>query len=339
MTVISKVVIAGRSVVRRVPGVRPAWHAILRVNGQARSAAGRINRSLADRRRRTVASRPIDHPSARTRVEVAGLELRNRLSRRRAVSPTATAVVTVTTHGERLERAYLALESIARGVELPARLILWLDDPVRFATLPRSLRRLQRRGLEVRLAPNFKVHTKYYPYVTGYPDDVAPLVTADDDILYPSDWLADLLSTHRAFPGDVVAFRAHRMGVEDGAITPYATWSPASGRAASAAYFGTSVSGQVFPFELQTLLRGRGEAFRDISADNDDIWIHSVAIDAGMRVRLVTGASQMFPFVPNTQQSGLYLTNYWNGANDRQVAASYSERAIRSIEHDLGRDA
>lgn len=272
-------------------------------------------------------------------MDLAGLELRNRLSRRRTTSPAGTAVVTVTTHGERLERAYLALESIARGAERPARMILWLDEPSRFAALPASLRRLQRRGLEIRLAPSYKVHTKYYPYVTGHPDDDAPLVTADDDILYPPDWLADLVAAHHAFPGDIIAYRAHRMGVEGGRITPYATWTPARGRSASAAFFGTSVSGQLFPHDLQTLLRERGDAFRDVSADSDDIWIHSVAVDSGLRVRLATGIAQMFPFVPNTQQAGLYLTNYWGGANDVQVAASYSERAIRAIEHDLGREA
>jgi hypothetical protein len=121
------------------------------------------------------------------------------------------------------------------------------------------------------------------------------------------------------------------MAVAAGRITPYATWVPAEGDEARAAFFGTSVSGQLLPPALQHALRERGEAFRETSPRNDDVWIHAVALDAGLRVRLVDGRSRTFPFVPRTQDSGLYLTNYWNGGNDRQVAAAYSAGAVEAI--------
>ena len=324
----------GRSFVRRVPGVRPAWHAVLRANGDLRAASQRTSRAVAERRNAAREARPIDHPTPRTRLDLARLEARNRLSRRRLTSTDGSAVVSMTTHGERLQRVYVALESIGRGSELPGRLILWLDEPASFAALPRAVRRLQRRGLEVRLSENYRVHTKYYPYIIGYPDADAPLVTADDDIVYPADWLRGLTRVHRAHPEDMIAYRAHRMVVEEGGIGPYAHWKPAAGLDAHPAFFGTSVSGQVFPASLLAVLRQHGEEFREISPDNDDIWIHALAVDSGFRLRLVDGTSTLFPFVPKTQATGLYLTNYWDGGNDRQIRASYSRKAIEAIAAD-----
>jgi hypothetical protein len=334
MTTVHKVTVKTRSIVRRIPGVRPAWHALLRINGRVHAAVEVASQSSVERRRRVREARPIDYPTRRTRADLVHLELRNLLSRRTLTSSSGDAVVTMTTHGERVERVYLALESIGRGKELPGRIILWLDDAEAFETLPRALRRLQRRGLEVRLSDRYRVHTKYYPYVVGFADAEAPLVTADDDILYPDDWLSRLMSAHRSHPDDIIAFRAHRMSVEGGRITPYATWPPASGFEAHSDFFGTSVSGQVFPAALLRLLRERGEAFQTVSPDNDDIWIHSVAVDAGFRLRLADGESRLFPFVPGTQQAGLYLVNYWDGGNDRQIAAAYSAGAIAAIGSD-----
>jgi hypothetical protein len=262
------------------------------------------------------------------------LALANRLRRRRLVDPNGDVVVTMTTHGARLARADVALESIARGSVLPKRLILWLDDQELFAHLPPAIRRLQRRGLEVRLSENFKVHTKYYPYAIRFAEDGLPLVTSDDDIVYPPDWLARLVAAHYEAPDDIIAFRAHRMIVTDGEFAPYATWKPAEGTESSFANFGTSVSGQVFPVSVLRLAVDAGVRFRAVSPDNDDIWLHALAVEAGHRVRLVDGASQMFPFVPGTQASGLYLTNYWEGANDRQIAASYSRAAVEAIGRD-----
>ena len=69
-----------------------------------------------------------DAPSRQVRRDLRRLALRNRFSRASIVDPTSTFVVTMTTHGARLRDVHVALESIARGTVLPARVILWLDE-------------------------------------------------------------------------------------------------------------------------------------------------------------------------------------------------------------------
>jgi hypothetical protein len=72
-------------------------------------------------------------------------------------------VVSLTSHGRRVETVYLTVESIGQGRLLPSRLILWLDDEAMFQNLPESLLRLRCRGLEIPLAQNNGPQKKYNP--------------------------------------------------------------------------------------------------------------------------------------------------------------------------------
>ncbi|PPH01028.1 glycosyltransferase [Rathayibacter sp. AY1F6] len=310
----------------------------VRPRTRLRSAA-RVVRSapqrLSERRAAVIAARPIDHPSPALRRELLLLALANRFSRRSAVDPAGEVVVTMTTHGERLQRVHVALESIARGDARPARLVLWLDDPALHADLPAPLRRLRRRGVEIRLVDGYRVHTKYYPHLLSGRAGERDLVTSDDDIVYPRTWLRGLLDARSRYPREtVLCYRAHRVGIVDGAVAPYTSWTPVADTRASTDVFGTSVSGQLLPAALLGEIAAHGEAFREIAPDADDIWLHVRAVDAGYRIAQIEPRAQLFPFVPHTQQSGLYLVNYWDGGNDRQARAAYTPEVTARIAAD-----
>lgn len=295
---------------------------------------------LRARREAAVAARPIDHPASLAfRRELLALGLANRFSRRSAVDPSGEVVVTMTTHGTRLQRVHVALESIARGTVRPARLVLWLDDPALAAALPASLRRLRRRGVEIRLVDGYRVHTKYYPHLLSGRVGERDLVTSDDDIVYPRTWLQGLLDARARYPREtVLCYRAHRVAVADGVVAPYTSWRPVEDTRAGFDVFGTSVSGQLFPSELMEAVAEHGEAFREVAPDADDVWLHVRAVDAGYRVAQIESRAQLFPFVPRTQQTGLYLVNYWDGGNDRQVGATYTPEVTARIEDDAARE-
>ncbi|MCJ1686524.1 hypothetical protein [Rathayibacter sp. VKM Ac-2927] len=308
---------------------------LLRLAHRARSAP----QNLRERRAAVVAARPIDHPrSLAFRRELLGLDLANRVSRRPVVDPAGEVVVTMTTHGERIRRVHVAIESIARGSARPARLVLWLDDPALFTALPASLERLRRRGLEIRLVDGYRVHTKYYPHLLSGRAGERDLVTSDDDIVYPRSWLRGLLDARSRYPREtVLCYRAHRVLVADGVVAPYTSWPPVADTRAGFDVFGTSVSGQLFPSELMVAIAEHGDAFREVAPDADDIWLHVRAVDAGYRVAQIEPAAELFPFVPRTQQTGLYLVNYWDGGNDRQAGASYTPEVTARIAADADR--
>lgn len=257
------------------------------------------------------------------RLELLQLALRNRLARRSAVDATATAVVTMTTHAARAHAAYLALESIARGRARPGRLILWIDDPALLSAMPRTWRRLRRRGVEFLPAERHGVHTKYFAYVRSVTHHDRPLVTSDDDIVYPRTWLAGLLAAHADHPDDVLCYRAHRIRFEADAIARYPTWTPCRDGATTIANFGTSVSGQLLPPALLNHVARAGAAFSDACPKADDIWLHVCALRAGFRVRQIVREPIHFTFIPRTQAVALQLTNLPRD-NDVQIAATYT---------------
>lgn len=314
---------------------RRAKHLVLgsvrRVRRLASGTLGRVRSVLPASKPRSE-----DAPANRqVRLDLVRLELANRFSRRPVTDGNGTSVVTVTTHGARIERAYIALESIARGRVRPARVMLWLDDEAIFRALPASLRRLERRGLEVVLDLNsYKVHTKYYPYVKSVDNHVTPMVTADDDVLYPREWLSALQSEHARFPDDVICFRAHRIPVVGDALGPYKTWTPCNDGHAGIANLGTSVSGQLFPAPVVNAIKARGDAFRVLVPDADDLWLHVCTVEEDVATRQIGRQSITFPYVPGSQAAGLYLQNVWNGGNDDAVARIYSQAAVNAIRRD-----
>lgn len=277
-----------------------------------------------------------DTPTARTTARLARLRARN-LASRAVVTGDAPVAVVMTTTAARITSTWAAIESIGVGEARPARLILWIDDPA-LVTLPTSLRRLERRGLEVRrVDPGLRVHTKWWPYVRTEAAHAMPMVTSDDDQLYPRHWLRRLLEVAQRHPANVVAHRAHRVAVTSTGLAPYVSWRPVRDTSPSFANFGTSVSGQLFPPALLERIRESGEGFLETAPDADDVWLFAQAVRAGFRIVQTGDAPANYPFVPGTQAGGLYFDNVLQAGNDRQLGAVLGEADRERIALDLQR--
>ncbi|SKB61851.1 hypothetical protein SAMN05660473_01614 [Arthrobacter sp. 49Tsu3.1M3] len=273
----------------------------------------------------------------RATCAVAYLRVRN-LAARGPVTGSAGVVVSLTTHGDRIGTVSIGIESIARGTLRPQRLVLWLDTPDDVAACPASLRRLERRGLEIRAASddgpstygqrNYGPHTKYYPYVMSTPRHTVPLVTADDDIVYPPKWLALLVDAGERHPGAVSAHWVSIMGVEEDQVAGYASWARARDSAVRPANFATGVSGVIYPPAMLEELRLRGEGFLDSCPRADDIWLKWVALRAGIPVRQIGPVPRHFPIIPGSQAQSLMSTNVGDNQNDHCIRGLFSAEDV-----------
>jgi hypothetical protein len=244
-------------------------------------------------------------------------------------------VVSMTTYGDRLNTVHLALESIAEGAMLPSRMILWLDDEVAFRNRSSCLRRLEDRGLEILLTENYGPHKKYYPYVDSTEKFSTPLVTADDDCLYPASWLSGLANSFNDNPEVVSCYRAHTVGLIDNTVAPYSSWAPCKSSEPSFLHFATGCSGTIYPARLLKSLKAAGNSFRVVCPKADDVWLHAQALRAGIKIRQVGRWPLRFPIVPGTEQSGLFLSNVSLGQNDRQIKATYTPADIQTLASEL----
>jgi hypothetical protein len=240
-------------------------------------------------------------------------------------------VVSLTSYGERIRTVYLTIESIGRGRRLPSRLILWIDDPFLFGNLPLPLHRLMKRGLEVRLCKNYGPHTKYYPYLESTERFLDSLVTADDDILYPRNWLEQLVIANEREPDLVLCHRAHVVGFCREEIAPYTAWEPCRSVSPAARNFATGVSGILYPPAFLRRLKPADRGFESCCPKADDIWLHVQAVRTGFPICQVTNRPRLFLMIPRTQDNALALGNWEGGGNDRQIAATYEPDDIRKL--------
>ena len=262
-------------------------------------------------------------------ARMSQLGLRNATSARRAVAP-GGPVVSLTSYGKRARTVGFTIESIAQGSLLPSRLILWLDEPALLNHLPATLRRLQTRGVEILATENYGPHKKYYPFVASQARFDVPLVTADDDVLYPRDWLALLMEQHRQEPDDVHCYRARVMAMNGDELAPYTTWSDCQTTNPSHRHFSVGLAGVLFPAKLLAELRRQGDAFRASCPRTDDIWLNLHAQRVGAKVRQVRALPEHFMLLPGTQSSALLHTNM-QGGNDQALRNVYAPPDLQRL--------
>lgn len=261
---------------------------------------------------------------------VGSLGIRNVCSKR-VVAGGSGPIVSLTTYGRREQLVFLTLESIGKGVLRPQELILWMDDR-EHRRVPGSLRRLQRRGLQIRWTADIGPYKKLLPAAHEAIESgvIHPIVTADDDVLYPPRWLSTLSAVSKASAKpEVVAYRAHRLRFVGGEVAPYSSWEECSSTEPSFAHLATGVSGVLYPPEFLKALVAAGTGFLEVAPRADDIWFHVVALRNDIPVRQVESAASYFPPIPLLQRLGsLMATNIDEGGNDRQIRQTYSRREI-----------
>lgn len=251
-------------------------------------------------------------------------------------NPTGLADVSLTSYGERLESVHLTILSILDGSEAPRTVTLWVDPGTLNEALPRRLAELQRRGLLVQeCARRIGPHAKYYPHVSSNAPHTHPLVTADDDVLYPRDWLKGLTDAHRRCPENVHCYRAHTFSLDKhGYPLPYNSWPPCTTNTATFTAFATGVSGVIYPPQFLDRLEALGDSFMAVAPRADDVWLHAQAIGEGFRVQQLGPKPRAFPTLPNTQRHALHRTNTAQAGNDGQIRATYNASMLMRIAED-----
>jgi hypothetical protein len=268
--------------------------------------------------------------AARTRPALYRLHLRNQRSSESLLDP-AGPVLSLTTQPHRLELVHYAIESIARGTRRPSRLLLWITDEESYSHLPSSLRRLRARGLGIQLTEDLGPHTKYYPYINRETRFDTPLVTADDDVIYPRDWLEKLIRGYEANPSAIHCFRAHRIRMANARPTPYNSWAPCEDTRPSHLNFITGVSGVIYPPEYLLYLKQHGTEFTRCCPHSDDIWLTVIALRGGFKIAQLHHKPRFFTTIPNSQAKRLYDLNVILGENQVQLMRTLSKADLAAL--------
>lgn len=250
------------------------------------------------------------------------LRVRNLCLRRKVIDPTSDVLVSLTSHGPRLRSVYLTIESIAAGKLRPARIILWVNDAAFIECAPRQIDRLTRRGLEVRVIENFGPHCKYYGSLSIARSHGLRLATADDDIVYPRNWLQILARTAALRPSHLVTYMSRLMEMQDGVVPPYAEWPQNWSSEARESVFMMGVSGAIYPDRLICALEAEGTSFMHCAPRADDVWLNFIARREGIPISQVSAIPAHFAQL-RIRGPRLSADNVDAGRNDSQIRATF----------------
>ena len=255
-------------------------------------------------------------------------ELSSRFSREIGVGSTRNkrpVIVSLTTIPERLGKVHIAVECLLGQTQQPDKLVLWLPEGLKNKVLPLPLRNQTGRGLEIQFVEDIGPQTKAIYALKHFAD--WRVVTADDDVLYPRDWLRDLAAAHEREPDCVICHRAHRMVVDknNGSLRPYTQWDLlAQGQAApSMLLFPTGVGGVLYPPGTLNPEVFNQTVFRQICPTADDVWFKAMSLLQGVRCQKARPFSAVLPLVRGTQQNALGRKNFEGGFNDVCIRAVF----------------
>lgn len=247
-------------------------------------------------------------------------------------------IVSLTTYNARLRYVYLTIESIINQIYKPSKIILWLSiKDIDNGILPRSLVRLKSRGLEIHIVDedlrSYKKLTHFCEMKDKY--DFKYVVTADDDVFYPTYWLLGFKEKNDVQPGFIYCYRGKSINFrENGTIEDYHHWSVDVSicKASGALLMPTGVSGVCYPKNSLTYDMVDRLGFLQCCRFADDIWYKCCVLKAGFHSKLVLDKNIHFTPVLFSLGKGLEVTNVQNGMNVIQLKNALSYFKMTSID-------
>ncbi len=235
-------------------------------------------------------------------------------------------IVSLTSYPSRIYDIHYCLYSLLNQSFKPDKLILWLSKeefPNLEEDLPSNLLNLEKHGLEIKWTEkNFRVYNKLIHSLIEYPNDI--IVTADDDIFYPEDWLERLYENYDG--KNIVAHRAHLMNFESGSPVPYELWEKCiENEEITILNLPTGVGGVLYPPDVFNKDVLKDQLFLKLTPTADDIWFWGMVVLNNRKINVLKNGYKYLTYINperelNLNDDGtLYEGNKLR--NDEQLSA------------------
>lgn len=250
-------------------------------------------------------------------------------------------IVSLTSFPARIKTVRYTIESLLTQTKKPNMVVLWLGDdqfPGKEKDLPKQLLRLKKYGLTIKWCTDLRSYTKLIPSLEAFPDDI--IVTVDDDVWYPPQWLDKLYNSYCKNPQLIHAHRCLKVTATDGVLNKYIDWGFQNFAPQTPSYCWhiTGTGGVLYPPHcLHEDICDR-EKFLTMAPTVDDIWFWAMAILKGTRFQIVDGNIFNFEGVFIVNNKSLWTSNVFD-KNDEAIKniSEYYPDFLKRLNADLSR--
>lgn len=256
-------------------------------------------------------------------------------------------IISLTSFPERMHDIKFTLYSLLNQKLKPDKVVLWLAEnqfPNKEKDIPLDVLKLLENGLMIEWCDDLKSYKKLIPSLKKYSNEI--IVTADDDLFYPKNWLKILYLEYKNHPDCIISQRVRKVKFNSNEIiSPYSQWGLILEESnPSFLNFPTNGAGSLFPPNSlhQNILNEK--MFKKLCPTGDDIWIWAMAILNNTKVKGVKDNYVKLNYVNLARdlkilnQVTLYSTNF--NANDNQIknVLDYFPEILEKLKEESKRD-
>lgn len=230
-------------------------------------------------------------------------------------------VVSLTSYPARINTVWITISSLLQQTLKPQKVILWLaKEQFTDCKIPKNLKRLGKRGLEICFCDDLKPHKKYYYAMQTYPESI--IVTADDDIIYPENHLAKLWEAYLENPQCVSCLAFQKIKVKDDDFEIYKKWPvDPNVKNPGMLILPIGANGVLYPPGSLDKELFNIEIIRKDTLYTDDLWLRCMGIKKNTPVYVADIMSIAYFNIVQTMKTGLWKTNVQDyGRNDKSWA-------------------
>lgn len=231
-------------------------------------------------------------------------------------------IISLTSYGHRIGKTTpLTIASLLNQTQSPDRIVIWLaygDKP------SRALKKLEKYGLHIKYTDDIRSYKKLVPTLKENPKSI--IVTVDDDMLYPKNWLEKTLKTYKENPKAIVVNRGKKIIIKNGQVRPYTEWPLlVDNKVTSTLMLPTGAGGVLYPpHSLDSRVTDEG-LYMKLAPHADDLWFWAMAeLKNTKRVLVIDGFSNTVEYeLDNSNNNRLSIVNVDpknKNNNDRQLA-------------------
>jgi len=238
-------------------------------------------------------------------------------------------IVSLTTIPSRVKYLPFVIGTILRQSMKPDEILVYLGlEKFAGIQLPKSIRKLQKKGVKLVYVPDVKPHTKWYYTMQKYPDDLVILI--DDDTLYSRKRIEKLYQSYLKHPNAISCYRAEKITFDhDGLFTPYNSWEWSYSKKIDVPMFsllGCAVDGILYPPNSIHKEAFNSNNFLRLSPNADDVWLKFMSVMNNTPTVVVQSYKCVYKILPHkTQKIALWRENVQNNKNDMQIHAVFNE--------------